>query len=133
MTDMKKIYMLALVLIIGICTGCSKENIEIDFDYDYSEEIKVSLQEELTNIEKITQKYTPLAEAAQTQGEMNVAASSELFSGGNYKKQGLCSCKRVSENKRGRLCYAGSIHKVRKEILSIMEMENWSIRLQMTI
>lgn len=107
----KRIYMLALVLIIGICTGCSKENTEIensqvdeqttsissqtdelglngelkiDFAYDYSEDIKAdveevvsastSLQEELTNIEKITQKYTPLAEAAQTQGEMNVAA-----------------------------------------------------------
>ena len=33
-----------------------------------------SLQEELENIEKITQKYTPLAEKAQTQGEMNVSS-----------------------------------------------------------
>ena len=58
--------------------------LKIDFAYDYSEDIKAdvddvvskstSLQEELTNIEKITQKYTPLAEAAQTQSEMNIAA-----------------------------------------------------------
>lgn len=107
----KRIHMLALVLIVGICTGCGKENtgienspvkeqtastssendelesneeLRIDFTYDYSMDIKAdvddvlsdstSLQEELTNIEKITQKYTPLAEAAQTQSEMNVAA-----------------------------------------------------------
>lgn len=103
--------MLTLVLVMGICIGCDKENTEIenpteeeqsistssekdefqlsdglkiDFTYDYSEDIKAdvdnvvlnstSLQEELTNIDKITQKYTPLAEAAQTQGEMNIAA-----------------------------------------------------------
>ncbi len=57
---------------------------EMDFTNDYSENIKadvdyvvsgsVSLQEELENIEKIIQKYTPLAEAAQTQGEMNVSS-----------------------------------------------------------
>lgn len=107
----KTIYMLTLVLVMGICIGCDKENTEIenpteeeqsistssekdefqlsdglkiDFTYDYSEDIKAdvdnvvlnstSLQEELTNIDKITQKYTPLAEAAQTQGEMNIAA-----------------------------------------------------------
>lgn len=107
----KRIYMLIVVLVVGLCTGCGKENteiknsrveeqtistnsenddlqlsdeLEIDFTYDYSEDIKAdvddvvsnstSLQEELTNIEKIIQKYTPLAEAAQTQGEMNVAA-----------------------------------------------------------
>lgn len=60
------------------------DELKIDFTYDYSEDIKAdvdnvvlnstSLQEELTNIDKITQKYTPLAEAAQTQGEMNIAA-----------------------------------------------------------
>lgn len=60
------------------------DNIEMDFEYDYSENIKadvdhvvsgsVSLQEELENIEKVIQKYTPLAEAAQTQGEMNVSS-----------------------------------------------------------
>lgn len=60
------------------------DELNIDFTCDYSEDIKedvddvvaasTSLQEELTNMEKVTQKYTPLAEAAQTQGEMNVAA-----------------------------------------------------------
>ncbi len=55
-----------------------------DFTYDYSEQIKAdvdymvstssSLQEELENIDKIIEKYNPLAEAAQTQGEMNVAS-----------------------------------------------------------
>ena len=207
----KTIFLLVLVLIMGICTGCGKENTEIenscmkeqttsesseddeihlddelniDFTCDYSESIKedvddvvadsTSLQEELTNMEKVTQKYTPLAEAAQTQGEMNVAAqwlytiwdtelnnlwsrlsssadrrtkekllaeqrnwidlkeevtllnigsreengqyvsaSTGLLSGGNYKKQGVCSCKRAGEDKRGRLCYAGSFRKVR--------------------
>ena len=145
----KRIHMLALVLIVGICTGCGKENtgienfpvkeqtastssendelesneeLRIDFTYDYSMDIKAdvddvvsdstSLQEELTNIEKITQKYTPLAEAAQTQSEMNVAAPSEFFPGGNYKKQGLYSGKRVSEDKRGSICYAGNFRKV---------------------
>ncbi len=58
--------------------------LKIDFTYDYSEEIKedvddmvsssASLQEELENVEKIIQKYTPLAETAQTQGEMNVSS-----------------------------------------------------------
>lgn len=145
----KRIHMLALVLIVGICTGCGKENtgienspvkeqtastssendelesneeLRIDFTYDYSMDIKAdvddvvsdstSLQEELTNIEKITQKYTPLAEAAQTQSEMNVSAPSEFFPGGNYKKQGLYSGKRVSEDKRGSICYAGNFRKV---------------------
>ena len=60
------------------------DELNIDFTCDYSEDIKedvddvvaasTSLQEELTNMEKVTKKYTPLAEAAQTQGEMNVAA-----------------------------------------------------------
>lgn len=55
-----------------------------DFTYDYSEQIKAdvdymvstssSQQEELENIDKIIEKYTPLAEAAQTQGEMNAAS-----------------------------------------------------------
>lgn len=63
------------------------DKLEIDFTYDYTEDIKAdvddvvsgsaSLQKELENIEKIIQKYTPLAEAAQTQGEMNI--SSEWF------------------------------------------------------
>ena len=61
-----------------------KATIEIDFTYDYTEDIKAdvayvvsnssSLQEELKNIDTITQKYTLLAESAQTQGEMNVAS-----------------------------------------------------------
>ncbi len=60
------------------------EKIEIDFTYDYSMDIKAdvdyvvlsstSLQEELENMEKIIEKYTPLSEAAQTQGEMNVSS-----------------------------------------------------------
>lgn len=60
------------------------DRLEIDFTRDYSEEIKAdvdyvvsgsaSLQQELENMEKIIQKYTPLAEAAQTQGEMNVSS-----------------------------------------------------------
>lgn len=61
-----------------------KDTIKIDFTYDYTEDIKAdvayvvanssSLQEELKNIDTITQKYTLLAETAQTQGEMNVAS-----------------------------------------------------------
>ena len=61
-----------------------KDTIEIDFTYDYTEDIKAdvayvvsnssSLQEELKNIDTITQKYTLLAETAQTQGEMNAAS-----------------------------------------------------------
>ena len=100
----KGIYVLSLlILAMGLSTGCSKENTEtenfrmeeqtasasneletIDFTYDYSDDIKediksavsnsASFQEELTNVEGIIQKYTPLAEAAQTQGEMNIAA-----------------------------------------------------------
>lgn len=55
-----------------------------DFTQDYSEQIKAdvdymvstssSLQEELENIDRIIEKYNPLAETAQTQGEMNVAS-----------------------------------------------------------
>lgn len=65
----------------------SGDGLEIDLVHDYSGDIKAdvdhvaadpaSLQEELEDIEKIIQKYTPLAEAAQTQGEMN--ASSRWF------------------------------------------------------
>lgn len=64
------------------------EEIDIDFTYDYSMDIKAdvdyivscstSLQNELENMEKITEKYTPLMEAAHTQREMN-AASKWLF------------------------------------------------------
>lgn len=60
------------------------EKIEIDYDYDYSEDIKAdveyvvssstSLQEELENIEKIIQKYTPIVQSAQTQMEMNISS-----------------------------------------------------------
>lgn len=114
----KRIYMITLILMVGLCIGCGKEEtksndlstessssqveeqstpesienndielndkLKIDFTYDYSEDIKadidyvvsgsVSLQKELENIEKIIQKYTPLAEAAQTQGEMNTSS-----------------------------------------------------------
>lgn len=55
--------------------------------HDYSEEIKAdiedvvskseSLQKELEQIDTIIQKFTPLAEKAETQGEMN--ASSRWF------------------------------------------------------
>ena len=61
-----------------------KDTNKIDFTYDYTEDIQEevdyvvsnssSLQEELKNIDTITQKYTQLAESAQTQGEMNVAS-----------------------------------------------------------
>lgn len=60
------------------------DELQIDFTYDYSEDIKedvayvvsssASLQKELENIDLMIQKYTPLAEAAQTQGEMNVSS-----------------------------------------------------------
>ena len=60
------------------------DQLKIDFTYDYSEDIKAdvddvvsgsaSLQKELENMEQIIQKYTPLAEAAQTQSEMNLSS-----------------------------------------------------------
>ena len=60
------------------------DKIKIDYNYDYSTDIKAdvdyvvsgsaNLQAELENIEKIIQKYTPLAEAAQTQLEMNLSS-----------------------------------------------------------
>lgn len=55
-----------------------------NFMHDYSEDIKAdvdqvvsgseSLQKELENMEDIIQKYTPMAEAAQTQIEMNISS-----------------------------------------------------------
>lgn len=60
------------------------DELEIDFTYDYTEGIKAdvgymvsnsaSLQEELENMEKVIQKYNPLAASAQTQGEMNISS-----------------------------------------------------------
>ena len=60
------------------------DEIIIDFTYDYSADIKAdidyvvsgstNLQAELENIEKIIQKYTPLATSAQTQLEMNLSS-----------------------------------------------------------
>ena len=57
---------------------------EVDFTHDYSEEIKAdiedvvskseSLQKELEQINTIIQKFTPLAEKAETQGEMNASS-----------------------------------------------------------
>lgn len=92
----KRIFMMTLLLTAGICVACGKEEtkgnsaiafddeLQIDFTYDYSEDIKedvanvvsssASLQKELENIDLMIQKYTPLAEAAQTQGEMNVSS-----------------------------------------------------------
>lgn len=110
----KAIYLIITILLTGLLAGCEKEEpkmpielipsrpeestdsdtieeaieltelIEIDFNYDYTEDIKAdvnfvvsnssSLQEELKNISKITQKYTPLAESAQSQMEMNLAS-----------------------------------------------------------
>lgn len=88
-----RIFMMTLLLTTGICVGCGKEEsdsitfedeLQIDFTHDYSEDIKedvdyvvsgsASLQEKLENIDLMIQKYTPLAEAAQTQGEMNVSS-----------------------------------------------------------
>lgn len=115
----KKIYMMTLLLMLGLCSGCSEDSTEsnehniesssfqvedqtgsesiennnidlndlseTDFSFDYSEDIKAdveyvvsnstSLQNELENIEKITQKYTPLAQAAQSQMEMNISSN----------------------------------------------------------
>lgn len=109
----KRIYVMTLALMFGLCSGCGKEqadsesksiqaeeqadaadktnndielndNLEIDFTFDYSEDIKAdvdyvasnatSLQEELENIERIIQKYTPLAQSAQSQMEMNISS-----------------------------------------------------------
>lgn len=108
-----RIYILVVMLIVGLCSGCGKEqadsesktiqaeeqtetdskinndaelndNLEIDFTFDYSEDIKAdvdyvvanstSLQEELESIEQIIQKYTPLAQSAQSQMEMNISS-----------------------------------------------------------
>ena len=61
-----------------------KDTIEIDFSCDYTDDIEAdvnyvvsnssSLQEELENISKITQKYTLLSDAASTQMEINVSS-----------------------------------------------------------
>ena len=60
------------------------DQLEVDFTYDYSEDIKAdvdrvaaesaTLQEELENMEKVVQKYTPLSQAARTQMEMNISS-----------------------------------------------------------
>ncbi len=61
-----------------------QKEIQIDFGHDYTDDVKsdvnknsesgLTLQEELENVNKITDKYTPLAEAAQTQMEMDRSA-----------------------------------------------------------
>lgn len=58
--------------------------LEIDFTCDYTADIQAdvsymvsasaSLQEELANMEKVIQKYRPLAKAAQTQEDMNLSS-----------------------------------------------------------
>ncbi len=58
--------------------------LEVDFTHDYSEDIKedvdyvvsnsASLQKELENIEKITDKYIQVADASRSQLEMNLSA-----------------------------------------------------------
>ena len=58
--------------------------LNVNFTHDYSEEIRADVdraasdaetfQQELENVEKLSQRYAPLAETAQTQGEMNVAS-----------------------------------------------------------
>ncbi len=107
------ITLISMALMAGLCVACGKaetasknlstksefsqveeqsssaysennDDLEIDFTYDYSEDIKAavddvvsnstSLQKELENIEDLISKYTPLTEAAQTQEEMNVSS-----------------------------------------------------------
>lgn len=61
-----------------------KETIRLDFDYDFTADIEddvdcvvsasSTLQNELKNMDRITQKYTLLLDTAQTQQEMNTAA-----------------------------------------------------------
>lgn len=60
------------------------DELNVDFTHDYSEEIRADVdraasdaetfQQELENVEKLSRRYAPLAETAQTQGEMNVAS-----------------------------------------------------------
>lgn len=60
------------------------DKLKIDFTYDYTKDIEAdvsymvsnsdSLQEELENMEKVIQKYNPLAETAKTQGDMNLSS-----------------------------------------------------------
>ena len=62
----------------------SGDNSEIDFTRDYTEDIKkdvdeaaaasASLQEELENIEKVSEKYEAIAQTAQTQMDMNLSS-----------------------------------------------------------
>lgn len=62
----------------------SDDKLEVDFAYDYSENINAdidyvvtsstTLQKELENVETVIQKYNLLAEEAQSQGEMNVSS-----------------------------------------------------------
>lgn len=65
----------------GVAWG---DELNVDFTHDYSEEIRADVdraasdaetfQQELENVEKLSRRYAPLAETAQTQGEMNVAS-----------------------------------------------------------
>ena len=67
-----------------IVEGEVREPQEIDFTRDYSEDIKkdvddaaaasASLQEELENIEKVSEKYEEIAQTAQTQMDMNMSS-----------------------------------------------------------
>lgn len=60
------------------------DELNVDFTHDYSEEIRADVdraasdaetfQQELENVERLSRRYAPLAETAQTQGEMNVAS-----------------------------------------------------------
>lgn len=97
---MKKIIVLMGILVMtGLLSGCEKQEAEpvveekrleleelseVDFAYDYTEDIRgdidavvasaTSIQEELENVNKVTEKYTLLSESALTQGEMNVSS-----------------------------------------------------------
>ena len=53
---------------------CHAYSEDINTDVDNVVSGSASLQAELENIEKITRKYTPLAETAQTQGGMNISS-----------------------------------------------------------
>ncbi len=76
-----------------------KDESEVDFTYDYSEDIKAdidrvvssstSLQNELENVEKIFQKYDMLARKAQSQNEMN-QASNWLFAVWDTELNSVC-------------------------------------------
>ena len=55
-------------------TGTRRTTSEDGFSLHYVVSGSASLQTELENIEKIIPKYTPLAEAAQTQVDMNISS-----------------------------------------------------------